>query len=396
MTATSINKILIANRGEIARRIMRTCREMGIATVAVFSEADRDAPFVREADEVVPLGGTAAGRVVSARSTPSSTPRARPAATPIHPGYGFLAENAEFARACQQAGLMFIGPPAEVIAAMGSKIEAKRRMQAAGVPVLPSVEVGSQSAEHVSAAGRVARLAAVDQGLGRRRRARHAHRARRAAELAALLETARRESQAAFGDGALFVEPYVEAARHVEIQIFGDTHGNVVHLFERECSIQRRHQKIIEESPSTALDDELRRAMADAAVRGGQGDRLRRRRHRRVPADARRQVLLPGSQHPPASRASGHRMRHGAGPGAAADPGRGGRAAAGGSSRADDCAATPSKPGCTPRIRGTTICPSAGKLHRFRIPRVGRACASIRRSAKRPSFRRTTIRCWPR
>jgi acetyl-CoA carboxylase biotin carboxylase subunit len=265
MTATSIRKILIANRGEIARRIMRTCREMGIATVAVCSEPDRDAPFVREADEVVPLGGKlpsesylrADALLEAARKTASDA---------IHPGYGFLSENAEFARACQDAAITFIGPSAEVIRAMGSKIEAKRRMHEADVPLLPSVEVGNQSATQVlrqtESFSWPLLIKASAGGGGRGMRI-----VRDPGQLASLMETARGESQAAFGDGSLFVEPYIESARHVEIQILGDTHGNVVHLFERECSIQRRHQKIIEESPSPALDDALRGAITSAAVR---------------------------------------------------------------------------------------------------------------------------------
>ena len=265
MTTTSINKILIANRGEIARRIMRTCREMGIATVAVCSEVDRDALFVRESDEVVPLVGLPPGQAyLAADAIVDAALKTRCDA--IHPGYGFLAENAALVRACQKSGITFIGPPADVIEAMGSKIEAKRRLQAADVPLLPSVEVGSQSAERVlrqaESLGWPLIIKASAGGGGRGMRV-----VREAAEFAELLETARRESQAAFGESAVFVEPYVDEARHIEIQIFGDTHGNVVHLFERECSIQRRHQKIIEESPSTALDDELRRSMTAAALR---------------------------------------------------------------------------------------------------------------------------------
>jgi acetyl/propionyl-CoA carboxylase alpha subunit len=265
MGARTINKILIANRGEIARRIMRTCRDMGIATVAVCSEVDRHALFVHEADEVAPLRGTRPGEaylcaqaiVEAARKTGSDA---------IHPGYGFLAENAEFARACNAAGIAFIGPTAEVIRAMGSKIEAKRRIGQAGVPLLASVEVGDQGADGVlrnaEKLGWPLLVKASAGGGGRGMRI-----VREARQLAALVETARAESQAAFGDGTLFVEPYIEAARHVEIQVFGDEHAGVLHLFERECSIQRRHQKIIEESPCVALDDALREAMADAAVR---------------------------------------------------------------------------------------------------------------------------------
>ena len=185
----------------------------------------------------------------------------------IHPGYGFLSENADFARACQAAGVTFIGPPVEAIAAMGSKIEAKRRMAAAGVPLLPTVEVAGQTAEQVlleaKPLGWPLLIKASAGGGGRGMRIVHS-----AGELAELLATARQESESAFGDGTLLIEPYVENSRHIEIQILGDRHGNVVHLFERECSIQRRHQKIIEESPAAAENEDLRRAMAEAAVRG--------------------------------------------------------------------------------------------------------------------------------
>jgi 3-methylcrotonyl-CoA carboxylase alpha subunit len=238
---------------------------MGISTVAVASKADRDAPFAREADEVVPLGGLRPAEsylridaiIDAARASGSDA---------IHPGYGFLSENADFARACQEADIAFIGPPAEVIAAMGSKIEAKRRMQAADVPLLPTIEVGNRSAEIVlrdaESLGWPLLVKASAGGGGRGMRI-----VRSSVEFADLLAVARQESQAAFGSSEVFIEPYVESPRHIEVQIFGDTQGNVVHLFERECSIQRRHQKIIEECPSPALDDELRRAITAAAVR---------------------------------------------------------------------------------------------------------------------------------
>jgi acetyl-CoA carboxylase biotin carboxylase subunit len=262
-----MKKLLIANRGEIARRIMRTCREMGISTVAVFSEPDRDALFVREADEAVALGGATPAESYL-RIDAIIAAAQRTTADAVHPGYGFLAENADFARACTAAGLTFVGPSAEAIAAMGSKVEAKRRMQAAGVPVLPTVEVAKQPAAVLLAEaqnlGFPVLVKATAGGGGRGMRI-----VGRTDELAEAVTAAGREAQAAFGDGAVFLEPYVEAARHVEIQIFGDTHGNLVHLFERECSIQRRHQKIIEEAPSTAVDDALRAALGDAAVRAG-------------------------------------------------------------------------------------------------------------------------------
>jgi propionyl-CoA carboxylase alpha chain len=265
MAGRSINKILIANRGEIARRVMRTCREMGIATVAVFSDADRDALFVQEADEAVPLGGLRPAESYLRIDAVLDAAR-KTASDAVHPGYGFLSENAAFARACREAGVHFIGPPADVIAAMGSKIEAKRRMLAADVPVLPTIEVSDQSAGQIlrqaESWGWPLMIKASAGGGGRGMRV-----VRAKTEFAPLLDVARQESHAAFGDAALFVEPYLEAARHIEIQILGDSNGNLVHLFERECSIQRRHQKLIEESPSVALDEGLRHALANAAVR---------------------------------------------------------------------------------------------------------------------------------
>jgi acetyl-CoA carboxylase biotin carboxylase subunit len=262
-----MKKILIANRGEIARRIIRTCREMGIRSVAVFSEPDRQSPFVAEADEAVPLGGCTPGesylridRILEAA--------ARAGADAIHPGYGFLAENADFARASAAQGVKLIGPPAEAIAAMGSKIEAKRRMRQAGVPVLPSMDVQGQSIDELAREadnlGWPVLIKASAGGGGRGMRI-----VRSARELAAAMDAARIESKSAFGDDTVFIEPYLEAPRHVEIQIFGDSHGNVIHLFERECSIQRRHQKIVEEAPSPALDEDLRQRMGQAAVMAG-------------------------------------------------------------------------------------------------------------------------------
>jgi acyl-CoA carboxylase subunit alpha len=264
---SAIKRLLIANRGEIARRIMRTCREMGVSTVAVFAEPDRDALFVREADEAVALGGATPAESYL-RIDAIIAAAQRTAADAVHPGYGFLAENASFARACTAAGLAFVGPSAEAIAAMGSKVEAKRRMQAAGVSVLPTVEVARQSSAELSAEaqrlGFPVLVKATAGGGGRGMRV-----VARAEELAEAVTAAGREAQAAFGDGAVFLEPYIEAPRHVEIQIFGDAHGNLLHLFERECSIQRRHQKIIEEAPSPAVGEALRAAMGDAAVRAG-------------------------------------------------------------------------------------------------------------------------------
>ena len=267
-SARVIQKVLIANRGEIARRIVRTCREMGIATVAVFSEPDRDALFVGDADDAVALGGATPAESYLRVDALVEAAR-RTGADAVHPGYGFLAENAPFAQACLDAGLTFIGPSPAAIAAMGSKIEAKARVQAAGVPVLSTVAAAGRKpadlAREASGLGFPLLVKASGGGGGRGMRIVHS-----AGELAAAVDLASREAAAAFGDDRVFLEPYLVAPRHVEFQVFGDRHGRIIHLFERECSIQRRHQKIIEESPSPALDEELRGRMGEAAIRAAQ------------------------------------------------------------------------------------------------------------------------------
>ena len=264
-----MRKLLIANRGEIARRIQRTAREMGIATVAVFSEPDRDAPFVREADEAVALGGASPAESYLRIDAIVDAAR-RTGADAVHPGYGFLSENEAFAVACRDAGRTFVGPPPEVVAAMGSKLEAKRRMQHAGVPQLESRELhaGAPAAELERIADELGLPVVVKAsagGGGRGMRVVH-----RAAELAEAVASARREALSAFGDDTLYLERYLEGARHIEVQIFGDAHGRVIHLYDRECSIQRRHQKIIEESPSTALTPVLSAKIRAAAVTAGE------------------------------------------------------------------------------------------------------------------------------
>ncbi|MEZ6054334.1 MAG: biotin carboxylase N-terminal domain-containing protein [Planctomycetaceae bacterium] len=267
MLTKPINKLLIANRGEIARRIIRTCRAMGIATVAVCSDPDRDSPFVREADEALWLGGARSGESYLDIDKILDAAR-RTSVNAIHPGYGFLAENADFARRCAEIGITFVGPPAAVIAAMGSKIEAKRLVEQANVPVLPTIEASNHSIDVI-----LQELQEVDWPLLIKASAGGGGRGMRIVrcldELQAALDTARQEAMAAFGDGSLFIEPYLEKTRHVEVQIFGDTQGNLVHLFERECSIQRRHQKIIEECPSPIVDDTLRAQLCEAALRVG-------------------------------------------------------------------------------------------------------------------------------
>ena len=250
-----ITRVLIANRGEIARRIIRTCRRLGVGTVAVFSDADTYAPYVREADTAWPLAGNVPGETYLRGDLLIAAALAR-GCDAIHPGYGFLSENAAFAQSVVDAGLTWIGPPATAIAAMGSKIEAKRLMRAAGVPVLPDSTV-----ESLAEIGVPALVKASAGGGGRGMRI-----VRDPNALDEAVASGEREAAAAFGDGTVFVERFVEGGRHIEIQVFADTHGNTVSLFERDCTVQRRHQKIIEESPSPAVDASLRAAMSEAAV----------------------------------------------------------------------------------------------------------------------------------
>ncbi|MDQ2997239.1 MAG: acetyl-CoA carboxylase biotin carboxylase subunit [Chloroflexota bacterium] len=259
------DKILIANRGEIAVRIIRACGELGIATVAVYSAADRAALHVRLADEAYVLGPAAPAESYLHAERILDVAR-RSGAQAIHPGYGFLSERAHFARACQSAGVTFIGPPPEAIEQMGSKIAAKRLAEQAGVPTVPGYLGDDQRLawlrEEAARVGFPLLIKASAGGGGKGMRA-----VQNLAEFDDALEGAQREARAAFGDDAVFLERLIERPRHVEIQVLADAHGGCVSLFERECSIQRRHQKIIEESPSSALSSELRAEMGAAAVR---------------------------------------------------------------------------------------------------------------------------------
>jgi geranyl-CoA carboxylase alpha subunit len=255
----AFSKILIANRGEIACRVIRTARRMGYRTVAVFSDADRAAPHVAAADEAVRIGQPApSDSYLRIEAILEAARRAN--ADAIHPGYGFLSENASFARACADADILLIGPPAEAMAIMGDKARAKARMVDVGVPVLPGSAVASAAA--AEGIGYPVMVKAVAGGGGRGMRLVHA-----ATDLSSALETASREAQSAFGDGALMLEKFVARGRHIEFQIFVDAHGNCVHLGERDCTAQRRRQKVIEESPSPVVSDALRAGMGKAAVR---------------------------------------------------------------------------------------------------------------------------------
>lgn len=258
-----ITNLLVANRGEIARRIMRTAREMGIATVAIYADGDAEAPFVTEADSAIALDGrTSAETYLDVAKVLDACRRS--GADAVHPGYGFLSENADFARAIIEAGVSWIGPTPEVIAAMGDKLSAKKLMQEANVPTLPAIEITSDTNLPGAAKeiGYPVLVKASAGGGGRGMRV-----VEKEADLQASVDSAKREAGSSFGDDTVFLEKWLDSSRHVEIQIIGDQHGNLVHCFERECSIQRRHQKIIEEAPSPAVTPEIRKAMGDAALK---------------------------------------------------------------------------------------------------------------------------------
>ena len=259
------SKILIANRGEIACRVIRTAHRLGITCVAVYSEADRNAQHVLLADEAYPIGPAPAREsyLVSANIIEAAR---RSGAQAIHPGYGFLSENADFADACSAAGLVFIGPPASAIRAMGSKSAAKALMDTAGVALVPGYHGAAQTldvfAEACDRIGYPVLIKASAGGGGKGMRV-----VENAADLGAALEAAQREAASSFGDDRVLVEKYLTRPRHIEIQVFADTRGNCVSLFERDCSIQRRHQKLVEESPSPFMTEELRHRMGEAAIK---------------------------------------------------------------------------------------------------------------------------------
>lgn len=263
-----MEKVLIANRGEIALRIVRACRELGLETVAVYSEADRDSLPVRLADQAYCIGPADVTRsylniaaIISAAELSG--------ADAVHPGYGFLAENAHFAEVCESCGLTFIGPPVEAIAKMGAKAEALEVVREMGVPIVPGSGGPVDGVNHALAVaeeiGYPVLIKASAGGGGRGMRVAH-----NKSDLSRALQAAQNEAQKAFGSGVVYLEKYVEEPRHIEIQVFGDRHGNILSLGERDCSIQRRNQKLLEEAPSTALTPELRRQIGEAAVRAAQ------------------------------------------------------------------------------------------------------------------------------
>ncbi|TMF14153.1 MAG: acetyl-CoA carboxylase biotin carboxylase subunit [Chloroflexi bacterium] len=256
-------KVLVANRGEIALRVIRGCRDLGVRTVAVHSEADRHAAFVTMADEALEIGPApstqsylAVDRIIDAAKSTG--------AAAIHPGYGFLSENQDFARACESAGIVFIGPAPASMAAMGEKVPAREHMRVSGVPIVPGTDALAGTDDAVAAAAKIGypvliKASAGGGGIGMRV-------ARDERELREGVDAAKSTAARAFGNDTIFLERYVEDPRHIEIQVLADTHGNVIHLGERECSVQRRHQKIIEESPSPVIDSAKRHQMGEAAV----------------------------------------------------------------------------------------------------------------------------------
>ena len=266
MSRRPFRKILVANRGEIARRVFRTCREHGIATVAVYSDVDRGAVHVADADEAVEIGGAAASQSYLSIERIIAAAKAT-GAEAIHPGYGFLSERAAFVQACDAAGIVFIGPPAEAMRVMGDKVQARKAMIAAGVPVVPGAEDVPDAEQALAAADEIGfpvMIKASAGGGGKGMRVVH-----RRDDVKSAFEAAQREAIASFGDGRIFMERAVLRARHVEIQLMADAHGNAVYLGERDCSVQRRHQKVIEESPcpSAQMDEQTRAAMGEVAVR---------------------------------------------------------------------------------------------------------------------------------
>ncbi len=302
------SKILIANRGEIALRIIRACREMGVQTAVVYSTADQDAAYLKLADQAICIGEAPPAesylnipRIISAAEIAD--------VQAIHPGYGFLAENDHFAEVCRSCKIEFIGPPVSAMAAVGDKVACKKLAKKAKVPTVPGSDGAIDDEKSATASWR--RRSAIRSSSRRRPAAADAECAwpTTTSRSAPGFKQAQAEAENAFKDSTVYIEKYVEFGRHVEVQILADHHGNTVHLWERDCSMQRRHQKLVEESPSPLL----KRGTAGKAVRGGraagQGGRIRQRRNRRVSRRRRQEFLSPGSQRAHSSGASGHRSR---------------------------------------------------------------------------------------
>ena len=314
-------RVLVANRGEIAVRIFRTCRELGIETVAVYSDADADALHVRLADRAVRLGPAPAPESYL-RADAIVEAALATGAEAVHPGYGFLSEQASFGAAVEAAGLVFVGPAPQTLASLGDKLEARATATAAGVPIVPGMfeplPTGDEAAvarieELAADIGYPLLIKAAAGGGGRGMR-----RVDDPADLAGAVGAAARESEQAFGDGSVYLERLVEGGRHIEVQLLGDSVGSVVALGERDCSTQRRHQKLVEEAPAPGLSQAQREQLHGLAVQGGSAGRAAQRRHGRVPLRPRRLLLLPRGQRAVAGGARRDRAGHRARPGARA------------------------------------------------------------------------------
>ena len=343
-------KVLIANRGEIALRVICACKELGIRTVAVYSEADRNSLHVRFADEAICIGPPRSAE--SYLNVPAVISAAEIAdVDAIHPGYGLLSENANFAEVCRASNIKFIGPPPEVTRLMGEKEKARMAMKKAKVPILPGsdgvIQSEDEALEWAKSVGYPVILKASAGGGGRGMRV-----VRSKDELPALFQAAQTEAANAFGNGDLYMEKFIEQPRHIEFQVLADEHGNVMSLGERECSIQRRHQKLIEEAPSLQVTPKMREEIGKTLQPLPGADRLPERRHGRVPDGRGRQALLHRDEHAHPGGASGDRDgdRHRPGEGAAADCSRREAVATSCPSRSR-CAATPSSAASTPSIR---------------------------------------------
>ncbi len=320
-------KILIANRGEIACRVIKTARRMGIATVAVYSDADARAPFVQMADEAVHIGASPASESYLIADKIIAACKAT-GAEAVHPGYGFLSERTSFAEALAKENIAFIGPPVNAIAAMGDKIESKKLAKEAGVNVVPGFVGEIDDTEHAvrisNEIGYPVMMKASAGGGGKGMRLAYDEK-----DVREGFEATKREGLNSFGDDRVFIEKFILNPRHIEIQILGDQHGNVLYLNERECSIQRRHQKVVEEAPSPFVTEKDAQGDGRTVRRFVEGGRLLQRRHRRAHRVGRRpdgrELLLPRNEHSPASRASRNRSDHRYRPRRADDPRRRGR-----------------------------------------------------------------------
>ena len=383
-------RILVANRGEIALRVIRACKELGVEVVAVYSQADRDAPYLALADRAICIGKAASAdsylnipRIIAAAEVAD--------VQAIHPGYGFLSENPHFAEICRSCNFEFIGPPHEAIRKMGLKTEAKAVAAAAKVPVRPRLRRPRRQRRRGAPAGADDRLPRADQGRGRRRRQGDAGLPRGEEPGRRRSSAARNEAEAAFKNASVYLEKFIDRPRHVEVQILADSHGNVVHCWDRDCSLQRRHQKLVEESPAPTLPLEGPHPARRGRRPARQGRRLRQRRHLRVPRRRREQLLLHRGQRPDPGRAPGHRDGHRHRPGQAADPDRRGRAAAVLAVRDPDPRPLVRVPD---QLRGPRqrLPPLARQDHRACASRAARASAGTRTSRSATRSRPTTTR----